>query len=156
MFSAALIAFVETLDIDDTEKNRLCQVVPLPEKPIDWRRMRAVVMMNQYQWSRVDALKQWLEAARLDGFAGRLGAAGKTDPTIYALGQRFKAAALPAAARLQALLAGGAVPAPWVAAEHAAGACRARAARCQAAGQAWRYACAVSSSACWRKSGICQ
>ena len=106
MFSAALVAFVETLDIDDAEKNRLCQVVPLPERPIDWLRMQAVVMMNQYQWSRVDALKQWLEAARLDGFAGRLRAAGKTDPAIQALGQRFKAAAFPAAAKLQALLAG--------------------------------------------------
>jgi hypothetical protein len=106
MFSAALVAFVETLDIDDAEKNRLCQVVPLPEKPIDWLRMQAVVMMNQYQWSRVEAIKQWLEAARLDGFAGRLRAAGKTDPAIQALGQRFKAAAFPAAAKLQALLAG--------------------------------------------------
>jgi hypothetical protein len=110
MFSAALVAFVETLDIDDAEKNRLCQVVPLPERPIDWLRMQAVVMMNQYQWSRVDALKQWLEAARLDGFAGRLRAAGKTDPAIQALGQRFKAAAFPAAAKLQALLAGVELP----------------------------------------------
>jgi hypothetical protein len=108
MFSAALVAFVETLDLSDAEKNRLCQVVPLPEKPIDWLRMQAVVMMNQYQWSRVEALKQWLEAARLDGFAGRLRAAGKTDPAIQALGQRFKAAAFPAAAKLQSLLASAA------------------------------------------------
>jgi hypothetical protein len=105
MFSAALIAFVETLDLADDEKNRLCQVVPLPERPIDWLRMQAVVMLNQYQWSRVDALRQWLDGARLDGFAGRLRRAGKTDPAIQALGQRFKAAAFPAAAKLQALLA---------------------------------------------------
>jgi hypothetical protein len=105
MFSAALIAFVETLDLSDDEKNRLCQVVPLPEKPIDWLRMQAVVMLNQYQWTRVEAIKQWLEGARLDGFAGRLRAAGKTDPVIQALGQRFKAAAFPAAAKPQALLA---------------------------------------------------
>jgi NAD(P)-binding Rossmann-like domain len=107
-FSAALIGFVETLDLGDDEKNRLCQVVPLPEKPIDWLHMQAVMMMNQYQWSRLDALKQWLEAARLDGSAGRLRAAGKTDPAIQALGQRFKAAVFPAAAKLQALLAGAA------------------------------------------------
>jgi NAD(P)-binding Rossmann-like domain len=104
MFSAALIAFVETLDLGDDEKNRLCQVVPLPEKPIDWLRMQAVVMMNQYQWSRVEAIRQWLDSARLDGFAGRLRVAGKTDPVIQALAQRFKAAAFPAAAKLQALL----------------------------------------------------
>jgi NAD(P)-binding Rossmann-like domain len=106
MFSAALIAYVETLDLSDDDKNRLCQVVPLPERPIDWLRMQAVVMLNQYQWSRVEAIKTWLESARLDGFAGRLRAAGKTDPAIQALGQRFKAAAFPAAAKLQALLAG--------------------------------------------------
>ena len=105
LFSAALIAFVEAQGdregLDDAARNRLCQVVPLPERPIDWVRMQAVVMMNQYAWSQHEAIKHWLEASRLDGFSGRLRRAGKTDPAIQALGQRFKAAAFPAAAKLQ-------------------------------------------------------
>jgi len=109
MFSTALIAFVETLGdkegLDDAAKNRLCQVVPLPERPIDWVRMQAVVMLNQYSWSQHEGIRRWLEVSRLDGFAGRLKQAGKTNPVIQALGMRFKAAAFPAAARLQRLAA---------------------------------------------------
>lgn len=109
IFSAALIAFVESLGaregLDDAAMNRLCQVVPLPERPIDWVRMQAVVMLNQYSWSQREGIRRWLEASRLDGFAGRLKQAGKTNPVIQALGMRFKAAAFPAAARLQQLAA---------------------------------------------------
>ncbi|MCB2004035.1 MAG: NAD(P)-binding protein [Rhodoferax sp.] len=105
MFSAALIAFVETLGdkegLDDAAMNRLCQVVPLPERPHDWIRMQAVVMLNQYHWSQHAGIRQWIEHARLDGFAGRLHRLGKTDPVIQALAQRFKAAAVPATMRLQ-------------------------------------------------------
>ncbi|MCZ4315897.1 NAD(P)-binding protein [Comamonadaceae bacterium G21597-S1] len=105
MFSAALIAFVETLGdkegLDDAAMNRLCQVVPLPEQPHDWIRMQAVVMLNQYQWSQHAGIRQWMERARLDGFAGRLHRLGKTDPVIQSLAQRFKAAAVPATMRLQ-------------------------------------------------------
>ncbi len=108
MFSAALVAFVETLadkeGLDDAALNRLCQVVPLPERPVDWARMQAVVMLNQYNWSQHAGIRAWMEASRLDGFAGRLRRASKTDPAIQALGQRFKAAAFPAAGRLPQLL----------------------------------------------------
>ncbi len=107
MFSAAMIAFVESLGdkegLDDAAKNRLCQVVPLPERPIDWVRSQAVVMVNQYHWSQHEGIRCWLEASRLDGFAGRLRRLGKTDPAIQALGLRFKAVAFAAADKLHTL-----------------------------------------------------
>ena len=42
VFSAAVIAYVESHVADPAEKNSICTVVPSPEVPIDWLRMWAV------------------------------------------------------------------------------------------------------------------
>lgn len=104
VFSAALIAHVEAAYGDDREKNRLCQVVPIPNHAEDWARVTAALMMNQYNWSRDEALRGWLEANRLDGFSGMVRAVDPGDEEKTAVLGRLRAAAKPAMANLMRLI----------------------------------------------------
>ncbi|MEL7103793.1 MAG: NAD(P)-binding protein, partial [Pseudomonadota bacterium] len=69
VFSAAFIAHIELTRDAEEEKNRLCQVVPLPNHATDWIRMQNAFMMNQYTWSQEKDLRQWLVENRLDGYS---------------------------------------------------------------------------------------
>ncbi|MEK9721642.1 MAG: hypothetical protein VW257_11500, partial [Quisquiliibacterium sp.] len=56
LFSAAVIAWVESHLSDDVSKNGLCSVVPVPEVPVDWLRMWAVTMQNEAMWRGNEAM----------------------------------------------------------------------------------------------------
>ncbi len=68
VFSGSMIAYVEANYDDDAEKNRLCNVVPLPNTSDDFVTMTLAAMMNQYNWSQDKTLRAWVRENRLDGF----------------------------------------------------------------------------------------
>ncbi len=68
VFSASFIAHIEANYDDETIKNEICQVVPLPNHDTDWIMGTAAQMKNQYRWSKEAGLREWLLSNRLDGF----------------------------------------------------------------------------------------
>jgi hypothetical protein len=105
LFSAALIARVEALGGDETEKNSLCQVVPSPAEPADWLRMWAVTLDNTMRWRQHPALNAWLAECRLNGQAVMARGLTPGDGPRLALLKHSGARAAAAAARLPELLA---------------------------------------------------
>jgi hypothetical protein len=70
VFSAAFIGHVEAAYHDDpADKNRLCGVVPHPDRDTDWLRTAHANALNGAQWAADPALQRWLAEARLDGFS---------------------------------------------------------------------------------------
>ena len=69
VFSAAFIAHVEAAYTDDSQKNELCKVVPMPSADTDWLNMLAGTMENQRIWKKDPELTKWLLNNRLDGFS---------------------------------------------------------------------------------------
>ena len=69
VFSGSMIAYVEAHYDDEEEKNRLCNVVPLPNRAEDFVPMTLAAMMNQFNWSQDKPLRQWVRGNRLDGFS---------------------------------------------------------------------------------------
>ena len=104
-FSAAFIAYIEANFSDEKEKNRICQVVPLPNHDTDWIRMLAVLMVNQFTWSQYKNIRAWLTENRLDGFAKMVRSVDKDDEEKQAILMRMKANAMPAMQKLQQFLA---------------------------------------------------
>lgn len=105
LFSAALIAFVESHVEDDAARNALCAVVPSPEAPRDWMRMWAVTLSNTARWRQHPELNAWLMKCRLNGQAVMARGVSPQDNARLALLQQTGAKAGEAAARLPALLA---------------------------------------------------
>jgi len=105
LFSAALIAYVESHVSDQAEQNALCSVVPSPEKPIDWLRMWAVNLRNAARWRQHSGLSAWLMGCRLNGFAVYLRDVRPDDPARAALLQELAVQSAAAATKLPALLA---------------------------------------------------
>lgn len=80
VFSAAFVAHVEASRGDDeAEKNRLCGVVRLPDKEIDYLRYTSEFMVNQYNWGQDPEIRKWLLNNRLDGFSKMVSEVGKED-----------------------------------------------------------------------------
>ncbi len=105
VFSAAFIAHVEACYSNEAEKNRICSVVPLPNHDTDWIRMMAALMMNQYQWSQVEELRNWLLANRLDSMGKLVRSARKDDEEKQAILTRMRDNAAPAMMKIQRFLA---------------------------------------------------
>lgn len=105
VFSAAVIAYVEANYETDKEKNRLCQVVPLPNHDTDWLRMQAMLMQNQLTWSQDKVLRKWLTENRLDGFGKMVRNVDKSNEQHMAIMKRMKNNALPAVMNLQKFIA---------------------------------------------------
>ena len=104
-FSAALIAWVEAHHEDDKTKNRLCQPVPFPHTLAAYVPAMMISSMNQFQWSQDKALRQWMRDSRLDGFGRLLTGIAPDDTEKLAILTRLKAAAMPAMANMQKLMA---------------------------------------------------
>ena len=68
VFSGSMIAYVEAHYSDDGQKNRLCNVVPLPNSAEDFVPMTLAAMINQFNWSQDKPLREWIGNNRLDGF----------------------------------------------------------------------------------------
>ena len=65
LFSAALIAYVESHLADQAHMNALCTMVPPPHIPTDWLRMWAVNLGNQLRWAEHEDLTRWIRQSRL-------------------------------------------------------------------------------------------
>jgi len=104
VFSAAFIAHIE-LAYPEAAKNKICNVVPLPNTLIDWLRLTAAFMMNQYIWSQDENLRKWLLANRLDGFSQLMRSVKEDDTEKQAIVKRLRANAQPAMNKLQEYLA---------------------------------------------------
>lgn len=105
LFSAAVIAYVESHLTDAAEKNALCQVVPSPQQPIDWLRMWLATLANGARWRQHAELNAWLMKCRLNGIAVMTRGVSPDDSARMALMQEMGAKSGPAAAGLQRLLA---------------------------------------------------
>lgn len=105
IFSAAFIGHIEATREDDKEKNRLCGVVPLPDKDTDFLRFTAAFMMNQFNWGQDAELRDWLRNNRLDGFSNLTTGIAEDDTEKRDIIARLKNASMPAMAKLQGYLA---------------------------------------------------
>ena len=105
LFSAAVIAFVESHVEDDAARNAMCAVVPSPEVPRDWIRMWAASLANAARWRQHPALNAWLMKCRLNGQAVMARGVSPDDSTRMSLLRETGVKAGEAAARLPALLA---------------------------------------------------
>ena len=105
VFSAAVIAYVESHGVDDAEKNSICAVVPSPELPFDWLRMWAVNLRNMGRWRQHAGLSAWLLQCRLNAVAVYLRGVKPDDTARLGLLHKLGEASAAAAARLPALLA---------------------------------------------------
>jgi hypothetical protein len=105
VFSAAVIAYVESHVADPAEKNSICAVVPSPELPIDWLRMWAVNLRNMGRWRQHAGLSAWLLQCRLNGIAVFMRGVRPDDTARLGLLHKLGETSAAAAARLPALLA---------------------------------------------------
>lgn len=105
VFSAAFIAHVEASYPNDEIKNKICNVVPLPNTTNDWIRLTAAFMMNQHMWGQDEGLRKWLLTNRLDGFSKLVRNIKPDDIEKLAIMQRLKNAGPAAMGKLQAYLA---------------------------------------------------
>ena len=97
-FNAALIGFVESLDDDDEEKNRVCPPNPYPDTATDWITATRIAQGAQVIWSQRPELAAWLERSRLD--AARGAAARTDDPQMQKAITRMLVNSKPAMAKL--------------------------------------------------------
>lgn len=105
VFSAAFIAHVEASYANDEVKNKICSVVPLPNTLMDWLRMTAAFMMNQYVWGQDEGLRTWLLNNRLDGFSALVRGVKPDEVEKLAILKRMKEASQPSMGKLQKYLA---------------------------------------------------
>ncbi len=105
VFSAAVIAYVESHVADPADKNSICTVVPSPEVPIDWLRMWAVNLRNMGRWRQHAGLSAWLLQCRLNAIAVYLRGVKPDDTARLGLLQKLGEKSAAAAAKLPALLA---------------------------------------------------
>jgi hypothetical protein len=115
LFSAALIAYVESHFSDPARMNELCAVVPNPEYPVDWLRMWAVTLSNMAHWRAEPAVNAWLMQCRLNINAVMMRGVDPKDEDrmalVRALGVKSQAAAKALPALLSTLERGARVPA---------------------------------------------
>lgn len=104
LFSAALIAWVESHVTERAAQNALCGVVPSPEVPVDWLRMWAATLRNVAAWNAQPPLQGWLAQCRLNGQATMLKGVEIT-PAVKALLQEVGASSAAAGARIGQLMA---------------------------------------------------
>lgn len=105
VFSAALIARVESLDVSDEHKNALCEVVAMVDAPIDWVRAHIVEIDNRARWARVPELRDWLERSRLDAYTAMNARVMRAaTPQQAAAFERWRQARAPARARMAQLV----------------------------------------------------
>ena len=103
-FSAALIAHIEGLPLDDAQRNALCTPVAPPNRATDWLPMMATSMTNQNAWAQSPELMAWILGCRLDPMTALMRGVKEGETEKLALLQRSRKAMRPAVANLQRLL----------------------------------------------------
>jgi len=107
VFSAAMIARIEALDLTDAEKNDLCQTVPMVDEPAHWIQAHLIEGRNRLRWNGVPELRTWLGSSRLDGFGGMIArVAGNPTPAQAAVLDRYRRALQPGYARMSEWVSG--------------------------------------------------
>lgn len=104
VFSAAVIAWVESHVEGEASQNALCTPVPGPELPLDWLRMWAVTLRNLAAWRGNPSMQAWLAQCRLNGQFVLLKGVEITPEVKKALGE-VSASAEAAGAKLPQLMA---------------------------------------------------
>ena len=104
LFSAALIAYVESHESVLSEKNSLCTPVPSPERPADWLLMWAATLANTARWRANPGLRAWLSQSRLNNMTAVMRGMKPDDSAKLALLQEMGAKARIAATKLPALI----------------------------------------------------
>ena len=108
VFSAALIALVESTQADDAAKNALCVPIPHPDTAPDFLRTTIADARNERTWSRDLALSEWLAHSRLN-WVRDVGPAMPQEPAARAEAIAMRLTVLDAMAdKLQVLLDGAA------------------------------------------------
>ncbi len=105
LFSAAVIAYVESHVADIAEKNALCKPVLAPELPIDWLHMWLASLTNGGRWQQHAGLAAWLTTCRLNSLTVLSRGVTVEDAPRMALLQQVRAKGGLATAKLQVLLA---------------------------------------------------
>ncbi len=106
-FSTALLAKIESLHIDNKQKNILAAPVPMTDTVTDWVRSQIVTTLNQMAWGQVPELREWIKTCRLDGFGRAAREVDREAPEVLALHGQIKALMMPAFHGMQRLAAGG-------------------------------------------------
>ena len=91
-FSAAVIARVEAMDVDDDVKNGYCRPVPHPTKPLDWITMTVEFNHNQLRWFDDPDLMSWLNGARLNAASHMVAADADATAVFRQIAPRLQAA----------------------------------------------------------------
>ena len=104
LFSAALIAYVESHLDDQAQMNALCTMVPPPHVPTDWIRMWAVYLGNQLRWGEHEGLARWIRQSRLYFLTAVVRGLQETDTEKLAQLHRLSVSRQQAAANLPRLL----------------------------------------------------
>jgi hypothetical protein len=102
-FNAALVGFVETLDLSLDERNRLCPPNRYPDKAVDWIRGTWIAGVAQALWSAYPEVNAWLDRSRLNaarGVAERL-----DEPKMQGAMMRYVANVESSRANLERLMA---------------------------------------------------
>jgi hypothetical protein len=110
VFSAAFIAHIEATYTDEATKNKLCNVVPIPNTLLDWIRLTSAFMINQHIWSQDEEIRNWLLNNRLDGFSKLVRSVKETEVEKLTLLKRLKQFSQPAMIKLQQYLAEAQAP----------------------------------------------
>jgi hypothetical protein len=103
-FSWSLIGHVEAAFDDEAEKNRICAPIPPPDAAMDWLRMLAIELSNQYRWSRMPGIREWQAKSRLDPYTGRMRSLKGTEGEPVVQLQRYVKHVGPAARKLSQFL----------------------------------------------------
>lgn len=106
-FSTALLAKIESLDIDIKAKNALAAPVPMTDTVTDWVRSQIVTSMNQIAWGQVPEVRDWIKTCRLDGFGRAAREVDRDDPDVQAIHGQIKALMMPAFQGMQRIAAAG-------------------------------------------------
>ncbi|WP_201570920.1 hypothetical protein [Psychrobacter nivimaris] len=104
VFSAAFIAHIKANYDDETIKNELCQVVPIPNHDTDFLVGLVKQMQNQMRWSKEPVLREWMINNRLDGFTKLVRASEDMPPEELAILKLLKEAGPKAAANMPKLM----------------------------------------------------
>ncbi|MCW2516817.1 MAG: hypothetical protein JWR11_5859 [Mycobacterium sp.] len=66
VFSAGLIAHLESMHRDDADRNALCAPVPHPNTDVDWLTMTLAEQRNEVRWIADPEVLDWLATSRLN------------------------------------------------------------------------------------------
>lgn len=103
-FCSAFIALCEAHFGDDAKKNKLCAVVPNPERAEGWLSMSLQSTINSFAWTQEPVLAQWLASSRLNSTRGLMWPKERLTPVQNAARARVRAATPEAVVNLARLL----------------------------------------------------